>query len=75
MDVNDNGKKRFEKEWDREQSMSAELGGVAMNKGLKAISLRDNVPSGRFPANLIHDGSEEVRECFPDTKTNSTGEK
>ena len=23
---------------------------------------------GRFPANLIHDGSEEVRECFPDTK-------
>jgi hypothetical protein len=24
---------------------------------------------GRFPANLIHDNSEEVRECFPDTKT------
>lgn len=23
---------------------------------------------GRFPANLIHDGSEEVRECFPDAK-------
>ena len=23
---------------------------------------------GRFPANLIHDGSEEVRECFPETK-------
>ena len=22
---------------------------------------------GRFPANLIHDNSEEVRECFPDT--------
>jgi len=75
VDVNDNEKKHFEKEWDREQSMSAELGGVAMNKGLKAISLRDNVPSGRFPANLIHDGSDEVRECFPDTKTNSTGEK
>ena len=26
-------------------------------------------PSGRFPANLIHDNSEEVRECFPDTKS------
>ena len=24
---------------------------------------------GRFPANLITDGSEEVRECFPDVKT------
>jgi hypothetical protein len=23
-------------------------------------------PLGRFPANLIHDGSEEVRECFPE---------
>ena len=23
--------------------------------------------TGRFPANLIHDNSEEVRECFPDT--------
>ena len=22
-------------------------------------------PLGRFPANLIHDNSEEVRECFP----------
>lgn len=24
---------------------------------------------GRFPANLIHDGSEEVLSCFPDTKS------
>lgn len=24
---------------------------------------------GRFPANLIHDGSDEVRECFTETKT------
>jgi DNA modification methylase len=23
---------------------------------------------GRFPANVIHDGSEEVEECFPDSK-------
>lgn len=28
-----------------------------------------NSPSGRFPANLIHDGSEEVRAMFPDTKS------
>jgi len=25
--------------------------------------------NGRFPANLIHDNSEEVRECFPDSKS------
>ncbi len=25
-------------------------------------------PTGRFPANLIHDNSDEVRECFPETK-------
>jgi DNA modification methylase len=28
---------------------------------------------GRFPANLIHDNSEEVRECFPETKSVSGG--
>lgn len=25
--------------------------------------------TGRFPANLIHDNSEEVRECFPDARS------
>ena len=29
-------------------------------------------PQGRFPANLIHDNSEEVRECFPETKSGGT---
>lgn len=24
--------------------------------------------SGRFPANLLHDNSDEVKECFPETK-------
>ena len=31
------------------------------------------VSTGRFPANLIHDGSQEVMDLFPETKTNSTG--
>ena len=26
-------------------------------------------PTGRFPANLIHDGSDEVLECFPNSVT------
>lgn len=30
---------------------------------------------GRFPANLIHDNSEEVRECFPETKSGGTNGK
>tara|TARA_R110000868_G_scaffold75006_2_gene216722 strand:- start:5185 stop:5478 length:294 start_codon:yes stop_codon:yes gene_type:complete len=29
----------------------------------------------RFPANLIHDNSEEVRECFPETKSSPVGFK
>lgn len=29
----------------------------------------DSNSLGRFPANIIHDNSEEVRECFPETKT------
>jgi site-specific DNA-methyltransferase (adenine-specific) len=28
---------------------------------------------GRWPANLIHDGSDEVLECFPNVKTGTTG--
>lgn len=33
-------------------------------------------PQGRFPANLIHDGSEEVTSLFPDSKsTGGSGEK
>ncbi|GAG16800.1 unnamed protein product, partial [marine sediment metagenome] len=28
-----------------------------------------SVPDGRFPANLIHDGSQEVLELFPETKS------
>jgi len=27
--------------------------------------------TGRFPANLLHDNSEEVRECFPETKASN----
>jgi hypothetical protein len=33
----------------------------------------DYTPTGRFPANLIHDNSEEVRECFPDSKSKWSG--
>ena len=32
-------------------------------------------PQGRFPANVIHDGSEEVLEGFPETKSGEPGVK
>ena len=37
------------------------------DRGSDTESYRNSV--GRFPANLIHDNSQEVRECFPDTKS------
>jgi DNA modification methylase len=39
------------------------------NTDIKGSALKPNT-LGRFPANLIHDNSEEVRECFPDTGDN-----
>jgi len=32
-------------------------------------------PQGRFPANLIHDGSDEVVACFPETNPSKSGGK
>jgi DNA modification methylase len=37
--------------------------------GWKKQNETPELPLGRFPANLIHDNSEEVRECFPETKS------
>jgi DNA modification methylase len=31
----------------------------------------EHINIGRFPANLIHDGSDEVKACFPETKSGS----
>lgn len=31
-------------------------------------SLTGVPPNGRFPANIIHDGSDDVLKCFPDSK-------
>jgi DNA modification methylase len=35
----------------------------------------DLTPKGRFPANLIHDGSDEVLHCFPDVDENELADK
>ena len=36
---------------------------------LKNIGDFRDINKGRFPANLLHDNSEEVRECFPESKS------
>jgi DNA modification methylase len=54
----------LQKNWDRVQSGSQ---GIA-STGLKAIDLSNRAPSGRWPANLIHDGSDEVVGLFPESK-------
>ena len=47
----------------RSVSQSRYAGGEYDNEKYDAFKSREN--NGRFPANLIHDNSEEVRECFP----------
>ena len=45
-------------------------GSVTNNFGVKEIKMTsESTLLGRFPANLIHDNSDEVRECFPESKS------
>jgi len=47
-------------------------GSVTNNFGVKDIKMTsESTLTGRFPANLIHDGSDEVVELFPNTKSGS----
>jgi DNA modification methylase len=55
------------KNWDR--SAKAGFGNGLLKGGLQTEGFKDNAPSGRFPANLILSDCEEVRECFPETKS------
>ena len=45
------------------------VGGKYDNEKHNAFESRGS--QGRFPANLIHDGSDEVMSCFPETKSGS----
>jgi hypothetical protein len=42
--------------------------------GTKKVCSAEN-PQGRFPANLIHDGSQEVLDLFPETKSGDSHTK
>lgn len=47
------------------------VGGKVANGGVQA----DYTPKGRFPANFIHDGSDEVVGLFPQTKSGGANGK
>jgi hypothetical protein len=47
--------------------------GEASGGTIQAAQASDLVqPDGRWPANLIHDGSEEVVACFPESRSSAT---
>ena len=54
----------------QQSNRTLRAGEVAKGFGMKPEGLKDTEqnPLGRFPANIIHDGSEEVLEPFPDSK-------
>ena len=58
---------RVEGKLEGDPNRFAKTDGGSFNKFSYAEPVVRN--EGRFPANLIHDNSEEVRECFPETKT------
>ena len=53
----------FDRPWKHNKEHQERVANEVKGKVKLAESL------GRFPANLIHDNSEEVRECFPETKS------
>jgi DNA modification methylase len=53
--------------WTTTQQQSGDT--VSLPRGVVASS-----PLGRFPANLIHDGSEEVLAAFPETASGAPGD-
>jgi site-specific DNA-methyltransferase (adenine-specific) len=53
------------------QSAGNKAGGNSLNMSVKGMPQEVNptINKGRFPANLIHDGSDEVVSGFPETKS------
>ncbi len=60
MPENKSDEKGFSRPWMNDKQSILDKQNAAIEK-MKSL--------GRFPANLIHDNSEEVRECFPETKS------
>ena len=59
----------WDREWNTNYSDYADKVGGSAGFNMDKAKKENAGLTGRFPANLIHDGSEEVRECFPETKS------
>ena len=58
--------------WPSSRSFTSGISnGYTDGVGKGETQLTGESPAGRFPANFIHDGSDEVLELFPDTKSGS----
>jgi len=64
----------FQKAWDKPVTTNISApGGKYISEGNNhKVDLSDYAPSGRWPANVIHDGSDEVVELFPNSKGNGS---
>ena len=54
------------------QTKTGTIGSKSVNSfgaNFNDTGIQQKLPKGRFPANLIHDGSEEVLELFPNSKS------
>lgn len=79
----DESRVEYQNEKDKKEGQSARpsktsnANEYALNHGgLEGMDRSDRSDiAGRFPANLIHDNSEEVRECFPESKSNGEYKK
>ena len=65
--VNGGDSKALAKNWDR-ATVTDMRGGNYGNGEAGGVALTTNAPTGRWPANLIHDGSEDVVGLLPDRK-------
>lgn len=45
----------------------------ALAEGVPSRASYETPPAGRWPANVVHDGSDEVLEHFPETKSGTPG--
>ena len=63
----------FEKSWNKPVSTNISApGGQYITNGIQhTVDLSAYAPSGRWPANILHDGSEEVLDLFPIVKGGS----
>jgi site-specific DNA-methyltransferase (adenine-specific) len=65
----------WDREWNTDYSTYADKVGGSAGFNMDSAKVENKGITGRFPANLIHDGSEEVVRLFPESMGMSGGGK